>query len=211
MRGAIAFLPQNAARIAAKSRFLRRNPLFNLGDACPPTSVIPDVHSRQPSSCYSYSYDKPVALGPQLIRLRPAPHTRTAIPAYALKVSPAEHFLNWQQDPFGNWQARLVFPEKTTEFKIEVDLLANLSVINPFDFFIEDLCRAFPLHLCRRGEDRADAVSGTGGRRPAAGRVVAAIPREKKRTVDFLVELEPEDPGRCGLCDPHGARRADAG
>ncbi len=91
-----------------------------------------------------YRYDRDVGLSPHEIRLRPAPHSRTPILSYSLNVSPAEHFINWQQDVFGNYIARFVFPEKTRELEITVDLVADLTVINPFDFFIESYAEKFP-------------------------------------------------------------------
>ena len=81
----------------------------------------------------SYHYDRLVGLSPQVIRLRPAPHCRTPILSYSLKVAPHKHFVNWQQDVYGNFIARLVFPEKTREFDVTVDLIADMTVINPFE------------------------------------------------------------------------------
>ena len=95
--------------------------------------------------CTRFEYDKPVTLGPQVARLRPAPHCRTPISTYSMTVRPAKHSVHWQQDPFGNFQARLLFPEKTREFVVDVDLIADLSPVNPFDYFLEPGSRGIPV------------------------------------------------------------------
>ncbi|HEY0240776.1 MAG TPA: transglutaminase family protein, partial [Friedmanniella sp.] len=92
----------------------------------------------------TYRFGAPTQLYPHTVRLRPAPHTRTPIEAYSLTVTPADHFLNWQQDPFGNWVGRLVFPEPARELEITVGLVVDLGVINPFDFFVEEYAETFP-------------------------------------------------------------------
>ena len=96
-----------------------------------------------------YHYDKPTILGAHVVRLKPAAHCRTLIESYTLKVTPDEHFINWQQDPFGNYLARLVFPEPTKQLKIEVELIADLTVINPFDFFVEDYAETYPFRYSK--------------------------------------------------------------
>ena len=136
-----------------------------------------------------YHYDRPVGLGPQVIRLRPAPHCRTRVPSYSLKVTPAQHFVNWQQDPNGNWLARFVFPEKTREFTITVDLIADMAVVNPFDFFVEPFAETFPFtYPAEFAEELAPYLDAE----PAGPRLsafLASIPRDRKGIVDFLVEL----------------------
>ncbi len=139
-----------------------------------------------------YRYDRPVSLGPQVIRLRPAPHCRTPIKSYALKVLPSEHWVNWQQDPHGNWLARLVFLEKTTEFSIAVDFVADMQVINPFDFFVEPYAQQFPFEY--PGELRTDlaAFLEPESAGPLLKAYVAALPREQTGTVDYLVALNQQ-------------------
>ncbi|MGD9871030.1 MAG: DUF2126 domain-containing protein, partial [Thauera sp.] len=139
-----------------------------------------------------YRYDRPVTLSPQVVRLRPAPHCRTPIHAYSLKVEPAEHFINWQQDPQANYLARLVFPEKTTELRVEVDLVAEMSVINPFDFFLEPYAEKIPFkyedwQLTELAPYLAKAPAAALG--PRFDAYLAAIPRAPAASVDFLVAL----------------------
>ncbi|MCW2290967.1 uncharacterized protein (DUF2126 family) [Pseudomonas sp. BIGb0408] len=136
-----------------------------------------------------YRYDRAVNLGPQIIRLRPAPHSRTRILSYSLSVEPGEHFINWQQDPQGNYLARLVFPEKTRELRVEVDLVAEMAVFNPFDFFLEPYAEQIPLTYTA-GEQRELAPYLV--RLPGEARFneyLASIDRTPKASVDFLVAL----------------------
>ncbi len=136
-----------------------------------------------------YTYDRPIALGPQIVRLRPAPHSRTRIPSYSLKVTPAQHFVNWQQDPHGNWQARFVFPEKATEFSITVDLLADMEVINPFDFFVEPSADKWPFKFDPELREDLLAFVEPEPAGPLLQKLIDSISREPRNTVDFLVEI----------------------
>jgi uncharacterized protein (DUF2126 family)/transglutaminase-like putative cysteine protease len=136
-----------------------------------------------------YRYDRLVSLTPQVVRLRPAPHCRTPILSYSLNVRPAEHFLNWQQDPYSNYLARLVFPKPTRELSIEVDLTAETTVINPFDFFVEDYAERYPFTY--EGELAKELIPYL-ARLPAGARFRALVDDvrvDKHRTVDYLVEL----------------------
>ena len=136
-----------------------------------------------------YRYDRLVELGPQVVRLRPAPHSRTRILSYSMRVTPAEHFLNWQQDPQSNYMARLVFPSPTTEFRVEVDLIAEMAVLNPFDFFVESYAEKYPFSY--RKEERHELApfleASADGDQFAD--FVLSIDTTPRRTIDFLVQL----------------------
>ena len=136
-----------------------------------------------------YRYDRRVGLSPQVVRLRPAPHCRTPIVSYSLRIEPGEHFINWQQDPFANHLARLVFPEKTTEFKVTVDLVAEMAVYNPFDFFLEPEAEQFPFAYAPEVARDLAPYLAKGPLTPAFAAFVASVSREKQRTIDFLVGL----------------------
>jgi uncharacterized protein (DUF2126 family)/transglutaminase-like putative cysteine protease len=137
----------------------------------------------------SYRYDRRVNMGPQVVRLRPAPHCRTPILSYSLTIEPKTHFLNWQQDPFGNFLGRVVIPEETTEFSVTVDLLADLAVINPFDFFIEESASDWPFvyddHL--KQELAPYLVPDALG--PGLKRYLEKVSTKKQTTIDFICDL----------------------
>ena len=136
-----------------------------------------------------YRYDRLVSLSPQSVRLRPAPHCRTRILGYSLSVEPAKHFINWQQDPEANYLARLTFPDKTRELRIEVDLIAEMSVFNPFDFFLEPYAQKFPFKY-EAGEARELApYLATLPLTPKFASYLASIAAKDVGTVDYLVEL----------------------
>lgn len=138
-----------------------------------------------------YSYERSTELGPHIVRLRPAPHCRTPIRAYSLKIEPSGHFLNWQQDPYGNYLARLVFPEKVEQLSFHVDLHAEMTVINPFDFFLEPEAEKFPfayaptllkdlmpfLHIAPVTDNSPFA------------QFLRKIDRTPRKTIDFLVDV----------------------
>src|SRR5262249_46390920 len=136
-----------------------------------------------------YRYDRRVALSPQIVRLRPAPHSRTRILSYALKVTPEKHFINWQQDPQSNYLARLVFPEKTQELRIEEDLVAEMAVLNPFDFFLEPYATDYPFAYERSEQRDLAPYLATAPLTPRLAEYLQSVPREKQRTIDLLVEL----------------------
>ena len=146
----------------------------------------------------SYRYDRPVQLGPQTIRLRPAPHCRTPILSYALKVKPAGHFLNWQQDPQGNFLARAVFPERVTEFEVTVDLLADMATINPFDFFLESDAETVPFRYDPVLETELAPFRRVEPAGPLLAGLVADLQPAGERTIDYMVRVNQAVRDRVG-------------
>src|SRR6516225_11411496 len=136
-----------------------------------------------------YSYDRVVNLQPHVVRLRPAPHCRTPVLSYSLSIEPGSHFINWQQDPFANYLARLVFPEKTTEFTVTVDLVAEMAVYNPFDFFLEPHAQKFPFAYDEAQQVELAPYLQAQTATPLLAAYLSDIPRTERPTIDFLVEL----------------------
>src|SRR5688572_43769 len=178
-----------ACRSAASATAAAKKP-------CGSASRSVQTESQSPMSIHvalnhvtHYRYDRPVQLGPQVVRLRPAPHSRARILSYSMRVEPAEHFINWQQDPNSNYLARLVFPHKTTQFRIEVDLVAEMSVQNPFDFFLEPSAENFPFDYDPSLAHELAPYLEKAPPTPAFAAYLDSIPRTKKQTTNFLVEL----------------------
>lgn len=137
----------------------------------------------------TYLYDRPVSMGPQVIRLRPAPHCRTPILSYSIKIHPEQKFVNWQQDPFSNYLARVMVPEKTEKFEVDIEVVAQMAVYNPFDFFLEPAAEKFPFRYePALAHDLAPylKVEASGA---LFDRYFEAIPKGEQRTIDFLVAL----------------------
>ena len=146
----------------------------------------------------SYTYAHPVKLGPQTIRLRPAPQTRTPILSYSLTVSPEPHFINWQQDPQGNFLARVVFPERVKHFEVTVDLVADMAVINPFGFFLEPDAEEWPFTYDPTLAEELTPFCKLVPPGPLLAGLLAEVPRTKRRTIDMLVDLNRRVQERVG-------------
>ncbi len=140
-----------------------------------------------------YTYDKPVGHGPHVVRLRPAPHCRTSILSYSQKITGGEHFINWQQDPFANWNGRLVFPDPMREFCVEVELVAEMAVYNPFDFFLEDSAQIYPFAyeqgLKKELAPFMELPKPTPRLLKLVDELIERYLLKGARTIDFLVEV----------------------
>ena len=137
----------------------------------------------------SYRYDRPVQLGPQVIRLRPAPHNRTPVHRYSLRITPEQHFINWQQDVHGNYQARIVVPEKVDHFEVSVDLVADLEAYSPFDFFHDESAREWPFAYAPDVAHDLEPYLAKLGTTPRFARFMGALDWRSRDTNDFLVEV----------------------
>jgi len=141
----------------------------------------------------SYKYDHLINMGPHVIRLKPAPHSRTKIHSYSLNIEPNEHFINWQQDPFGNYLARIVMHEKVKEFKVGVEVIAEMTVINPFDFFVEEYAGKFPFQYVEQDIKELAPYFELSENGPFLKHWIAKLTQFKDMSiVDFLVAVNSE-------------------
>ena len=137
----------------------------------------------------TYRFDRHVSLSPHVFRLRPAVHSRTPIQGYSFNLHPETHFINWQQDPFGNYLARVVFPEKTRELSIDVEVIADMTVINPFDFFVEEYAEHYPFNYDDQLRKELVPYLELKESGPLLRDWLGRVDRSKQHIVDFLVDL----------------------
>ena len=138
----------------------------------------------------TYKYDRRINLSPHIFRLRPAPHSRTPIEAYSIKIKPENHFFNWQQDPFGNYLARIVFPEKTDFLSVDIEIIADLKTINPFDFFVEEAVEKYPFSYSEELKKELLPYLEITEKGPLLKEWVDKIDKKTpKRSIDFLIGL----------------------
>ncbi|MBU2779757.1 transglutaminase family protein, partial [Acidithiobacillus caldus] len=136
-----------------------------------------------------YRFNRSVVIHPHLLRLRPAPHCRTPILAYKLTVEPAEHFLHWYQDPFANYQGRLVFPKPARALSVEVEVVADLTVLDPFDFFVEDFAETWPFTYPHAIAKELWPYRECANAGPLFSAYLQRVPKDTQNTVEFLVAL----------------------
>ncbi len=159
----------------------------------------------------TYRYDRPVRLGPQVIRLRPAAHCRTPILSYSLHIGGGEALHQLAAGPGRQPHRPRRLPEPVLEFSVTVDLVADMTVINPFDFFVEDAAKAFPFtYDAQLAKELAPYLETHGGPGPL---LAAGSPSTRRRAstrstrwwrstgasrgpVDYSVRMEP------GVQDP---------
>ena len=139
-----------------------------------------------------YIYDRSINLSPHIFRLRPAPHSRTPIESYSIKIKPENHFFNWQQDPFGNYLARIVFPDKTTELSVDIEIIADLKTINPFDFFVEKAVEEFPFSYSEELKKELLPYLEKVESGPLLKDWLAKIDMTPRRSIDFLIGLNSD-------------------
>ncbi len=172
--------------------------MSNVPTASQARGIMPYHHSKQGlavsihvalTHSTHYTYDRDVRLSPQLVRLRPAPHCRTPILSYSQRITPAGHFVNWQQDPQSNYIARVTFPDPVRELRVDIDLVAELSIYNPFDFFLEPHAETFPFVYEPWQQHELQPFLRLEPPTPAFSRYLAAVPRAPQRTIDLLVGI----------------------
>lgn len=153
----------------------------------------------------TYTYDRLVNLAPHVVRLRPSPHARTPIKSYSLTVEPGDHYVNWQQDAFANWQARLVFPEPTRKLSVTVDLVADMVALNPFDFFLDASAEQVPfvydkdqlkdlrpyLKKIARGDIFEDFVAKAPPQTGDTNNWLVAVNQYVANAINYTIRMEP--------------------